>query len=320
MTWLITGGAGYIGSHVLRSFTQAGIDVVAYDSLISGRREFVGPDIELIEGDIRDYETLNRTLKTHPIDGVVHLAGFKYASISVEQPLLTYDHNVNGTMSLLRAMNDNNVDAMVFSSSAAVYGTPSEERVTEHSPTTPESPYGESKLIGEWLIADQSRATGLRHASLRYFNVVGSGHHDLYDSSPHSLFSLVMNALESKTSPQIFGDDYPTPDGTCIRDYVHVADLAHSHVEAALALQSGKQLEPIYNLGSGEGQSVRDMITTIIDVTGSDIKPVVSARRAGDPARVVANGDLASRDLDWAMRHSVRDMAQSAWNARQQHQ
>lgn len=315
MTWLITGGAGYIGSHIMRAFAESGIDVVAYDSLITGHREFVAADVELIEGDVRDYEALNRAFKNHAISGVVHLAGFKYANVSVEQPLVAYDHNVNGTLALLLAMQNNNVDAIVYSSSAAVYGTPKEERVTESSPTNPESPYGESKLIGEWAIAAQARATGLRHTSLRYFNVVGSGFEDLYDSSPHSLFSKVLTALQAGEAPQIFGDDYPTPDGTCVRDYVHVSDLAHSHVEAAKALEAGRSLEPIYNLGSGDGKTVREMVDTLLAATGSETKAEVAGRRPGDPARIVANGDLAKRDLDWEMRHSTAQMASSAWNA-----
>jgi UDP-glucose 4-epimerase len=188
--------------------------------------------------------------------------------------------------------------------------------VTEQTPTAPESPYGESKLIGEWLLRDQATATGLRHTSLRYFNVVGSGSRDLYDTSPHNLFPLVIEALLDGRTPSINGTDYPTPDGTCVRDYVHVSDLAVSHVAAARALTDGGSLEPVYNLGSGEGLSVRQIMDAMARVTGIDFEPEVRPRRAGDPARIVASGELAARDLNWRMRHDLDAMVSSAWEAR----
>jgi UDP-glucose 4-epimerase len=247
---------------------------------------------------------------------VVHLAGFKYAGVSVQRPLHTYTQNVTGTVNLLDAMAQAGVDNVVFSSSAATFGTPDTEIVTEDNDTFPESPYGESKLIGEWLIRDQGIATGLRHTSLRYFNVVGSGSDNLYDSSPHNLFPLVFEALLAGRTPRINGDDYRTPDGTCVRDYVHVADLATAHVVAARRLASGDALEPVYNLGSGQGVSVRQIMDTVREVTGIDFTPEIGPRRPGDPDRIVASGELASRDLDWAMRHDLRDMVASAWSAR----
>ena len=190
------------------------------------------------------------------MQGVVHLAGFKYAGVSVSRPLHTYQQNVTGTATLLAAMEATGVDRIVFSSSAAVYGTPDVDLVTEETPQHPESPYGESKLIGEWLLADQARATGLRHTSLRYFNVVGSGTTRVFDPSPHNLFPLVFDALIEGRTPTIYGDDYPTPDGTCVRDYIHVSDLAAAHVVAARRLDAGEPLESVYNLGSGDGVSV----------------------------------------------------------------
>ena len=259
------------------------------------------------------------TLRDHSITGVVHVAGFKYAGVSVQRPLHTYDQNVTGTVSLLRAMQDEGVDRIVFSSSAATYGTPSTDLVTEESPTRPESPYGESKLIGEWLLRDQERACDLRHTSLRYFNVVGSATDEVYDSSPHTLFPLVIEALLEGRTPRINGDDYPTPDGTCVRDYVHVGDLALSHVTAARRLSAGDSLLPVYNLGSGDGLSVREIMDAMVRCTGVDFTPEIHPRRPGDPARIVASGDLAARDLDWKMRHSIDDMVLSAWNARRAH-
>jgi UDP-glucose 4-epimerase len=317
MTWLVTGGAGYIGAHVVRAFDEVGLTAVVVDDLSSGHREFVPDDVPFVEGGILDTELLLGTLRDHEVQGVMHVAAFKYAGVSVERPLHTYQQNVAGTLSVLRAMQEAGVDKVVFSSSAATYGTPDEDTVTEQTPTRPESPYGESKLIGEWLLRDQATATGLRHTSMRYFNVVGSGTPDVYDTSPHNLFPLVIEALLAGRTPRINGDDYPTPDGTCVRDYVHVADLAISHVAAAEALAAGTALEPVYNLGSGEGLSVRQIMDAMARVTGIDFEPEIHERRPGDPARIVASGDLAARDLRWEMRHTVDEMVASAWQARQ---
>jgi UDP-glucose 4-epimerase len=317
MTWLVTGGAGYIGAHVVRAFNEVGLTAVVLDDLSSGHRQFVPDDVPFVEGSILDTELLLGTLRDHEVQGVMHVAAFKYAGVSVERPLHTYQQNVAGTLSVLRAMQEAGVDKVVFSSSAATYGTPDEDTVTEQTPTRPESPYGESKLIGEWLLRDQATATGLRHTSMRYFNVVGSGTPDVYDTSPHNLFPLVIEALLAGRTPRINGDDYPTPDGTCVRDYVHVADLAVSHVAAAEALAAGTALEPVYNLGSGEGLSVRQIMDAMARVTGIDFEPEIHERRPGDPARIVASGDLAARDLRWEMRHTVDEMVASAWQARQ---
>jgi UDP-glucose 4-epimerase len=319
MTWLVTGGAGYIGAHVVRAFIERGLDAVVVDDLSSGHREFVPDGVPFVEGTIVDTDLMARTLSEHRCTGVVHIAGFKYAGVSVQRPLHTYEQNVTGTVHLLAAMDRAEVDKVVFSSSAATFGTPDVDVVTEETATRPESPYGESKLIGEWLLRDQATATGLRHTSLRYFNVVGSGSTDVYDTSPHNLFPLVIEALLEGRTPRINGDDYPTPDGTCVRDYIHVADLAVSHVVAAQALTDGRPLEPVYNLGSGTGLSVREIMQAVARVTGIDFQPEVHERRPGDPARIVASGDLAARDLEWAMRHSLDEMVDSAWRARNAH-
>lgn len=315
MTWLVTGGAGYIGSHVVAALRAASMTPVVVDSLSSGHREFVPEGVPFVHGSILDADLVAGTMLDHGVTGVIHLAGFKYAGVSVQEPLLTYEQNVTGTAQLLKAMERAGVDKMVFSSSAATYGTPRTDIVTEETPTQPESPYGESKLIGEWLIRDQGTARGLRHTSLRYFNVVGSGAPELYDSSPHNLFPIVLRALTSGKTPRINGTDYHTEDGTCVRDYVHVADLATSHVAAAQALVAGKALERIYNLGSGDGLSVRQIMTAMAQVTGIDFDPEIGPRRAGDPDRIVADGTLAARDLDWKMRHTVEEMVASAYDA-----
>lgn len=317
MTWLVTGGAGYIGSHVVRAFVDQGLSPIVVDDLSSGHREFVPDTVPFIEGTILDEPLLAKVMTEHEVTGVVHVAGYKYAGVSVQRPLHTYEQNVTATARLLSAMASCEVDAIVFSSSAATYGTPSTEIVTETSPTSPESPYGETKLIGEWLLRDQATATGLRHTSLRYFNVVGSSTPELRDTSPHNLFPLVLDALVAGKTPRIYGNDYPTPDGTCVRDYVHVGDLAISHVAAAQALAAGTRLEPVYNLGSGTGVSVAQIMAAMATVTGINFEPEIHDRRPGDPARIVALGEMAARDLDWQMRHTLEDMVRSAWEARQ---
>ena len=319
--WLVTGGAGYIGAHIVRALTAAGITPVVLDDLSSGIAEFVPDGVPFVRASILDTEAVAQALREHKIDGVIHCAGFKYAGESVSRPLHTYRQNVTGTESLLDAMAQAGVHRLVFSSSAGVYGTPPVERVTEGTATAPESPYGETKLVGEWLIRDQVRATASGDAplvatSLRYFNVVGSGGDGVYDASPHNLFPKVIAALAAGQAPRINGVDYDTPDGTCVRDYVHVSDIAAAHVVAARKLSSGEALEPVYNLGSGEGASVSELVTELQRASGSTAEPVIGPRREGDPSRIVADGALAARDLDWATRHSLRDMAESAWSAR----
>lgn len=319
MAWLVTGGAGYIGSHIVRAFTDSGIDVVVIDDLSSGHRQFVEDGVPFVEGSILDTALVARTCTEHAVSGVVHLAGYKYAGLSVDRPLHTYEQNVTGTATLLEAMAASGVGNIVFSSSAATFGTPDVDLVTETTATAPESPYGESKLIGEWLIRGQARATGLKFTALRYFNVVGSGSDDLYDTSPYNLFPRVFEDLLAGRTPTLFGDDYDTPDGTTVRDYIHVADLAEVHVAAAQRLDAGLPVEPVYNIGSGSGSSVREIMDTVREVTEIDFTPQIAPRRAGDPARIVATGELAARDLDWVMKRGLRDMVESAWRARRTH-
>jgi UDP-glucose 4-epimerase len=302
---------------VARAFAERGITPVVVDNLSSGMAPFVPADVALVEGDILDTDLLARVLTDHGCSGVVHVAGFKYAGVSVQRPVHTYTQNVTGTTSVLAAMAAAGVSNLVFSSSAAVYGTPTTELVTEDSPQHPESPYGESKLVGEWLINDVARATdGFRGVSLRYFNVVGSATDEVYDASPHNLFPLVIEALLAGRTPRINGIDYPTPDGTCVRDYVHVGDLAISHVAAAEAMEAGRTLLPAYNLGSGTGLSVRQIMDAMAKVTGVAFAPEIGQRRPGDPARIVAAGWAAAADIEWEMRHSLEDMVGSAWSAR----
>ncbi len=317
MTWLVTGGAGYIGSHVVRAFQAADIAVVVLDDLSSGFEQFLPPGVAFEHGSVLDAKLVDHTLQEHQVEGVVHIAGFKYAGVSVERPLHTYEQNVSAMVTLMQCMEVVGADKLVFSSSAATFGTPDVEVVTETTPTMPESPYGETKLIGEWMLRAAGHATGLQHTSLRYFNVVGSGSPDLFDASPHNLFPLVFDMLVRGQTPRINGDDYATPDGTCVRDYIHVADLAEAHVAAARRLAAHEPVERVYNLGSGGGTSVREIMDAVREVTGIDFTPTVAPRRPGDPDRIVASGELAARDLDWRMRHSLQEMVSSAWQARQ---
>ena len=288
---------------------------VVLDDLSTGHESFVPSDVPFVRGSILDGGLLLDAMHEYDVTGVVHVAGFKYAGVSVTEPLHTYEQNVTGTARLLAAMESRGIDRIVFSSSAAVYGTPDTDLVTEDTPKNPQSPYGESKLIGEWLLRDQGVARGLRHTSLRYFNVVGSGDPLLYDASPHNLLPLVFTALIEGRTPRINGNDYPTPDGTNVRDYIHVADLAAAHAVAARRLDAGDALEPAYNLGSGDGSSVGEIMRAVATVTGIPFTPEIAPRRAGDPARIVAAGTLAARDLDWRMRHTLFEMVETQWIA-----
>ncbi|MFJ3761132.1 UDP-glucose 4-epimerase GalE [Streptomyces sp. NPDC090080] len=313
MTWLITGGAGYIGAHVVRAMAEAGERTVVYDDLSAGIAARVPEDVPLVTGSTLDGEKLARVLAEHEVTGVVHLAAKKQVGESVERPLHYYRENVEGLRVLLQAVTEARVGSFVFSSSAAVYGMPDVKLVTEETPCAPMSPYGETKLAGEWLVRATGRATGLSTASLRYFNVAGAARPELADTGVFNLVPMVFEKLTEGAPPRVFGDDYPTPDGTCVRDYIHVVDLAEAHVAAARALQAGPGRDLTLNIGSGEGVSVREMIDRINAVTGHDRPPTVTARRPGDPARVVASAERAAAELGWKARHDVQDMITSAW-------
>ncbi|MGW1029272.1 UDP-glucose 4-epimerase GalE [Streptomyces sp. NPDC002577] len=313
MTWLITGGAGYIGAHVVRAMTEAGERAVVYDDLSTGIAERVPAGVPLVTGSTLDRGLLDRALAEHGVTGVVHLAAKKQVGESVDEPLRYYRENVEGLRVLLEAVVAADVASFVFSSSAAVYGMPDVDLVTEETPCRPMSPYGETKLAGEWLVRAVGRAHGLATASLRYFNVAGAAAPELADVGVFNIVPMVFEKLTEGAPPRIFGADYATPDGTCVRDYIHVMDLAEAHVATAHRLAASPGTDLTLNIGRGEGVSVREMIDRINEVTGYDTPPTVTARRPGDPASVVASADRIAAELGWKAKHDVRDMITSAW-------
>ncbi|GHB71921.1 UDP-glucose 4-epimerase GalE [Streptomyces umbrinus] len=313
MTWLITGGAGYIGAHVVRAMTEAGERAVVYDDLSTGIAERVPDGVPLVVGSTLDGERVARALKDHAVTGVVHLAAKKQVGESVDLPLHYYRENVEGLRVLLQAVTAAAVPSFVFSSSAAVYGMPDVNLVTEETPCVPMSPYGETKLAGEWLVRATGRAHGLSTASLRYFNVAGAAAPELADTGVFNLIPMVFEKLTEGVPPRVFGDDYPTPDGTCVRDYIHVADLAEAHVAAARRLAAAPGTDLTLNIGRGEGVSVREMIDRINEVTGHTLAPTVTPRRPGDPPRVVASADRIAAELAWKAKYDVHDMITLAW-------
>ena len=313
-TWLITGGAGYIGSHVVRALQDSGRKVVVLDDFSSGLERKVPAGVPIVRASVADRAAVAKALRAHRVDGVIHLAAKKAAGESVTMPLYYYRENVGGMVELLAAMSEVGVAKLVYSSSAAVYGTPSENPIHENAQLAPESPYGETKVVGEWLSRNAGLADGVSWVALRYFNVAGAAHDELGDTSINNLIPMVFRALENGERPQIFGDDYPTADGTCIRDYIHVADLADAHVVAAARCESSMSAE-IFNVGRGVGSSVREVMDTIGSVLDRDIDPEVVARRVGDPPASTAATSHIEKTLGWRATNDLRAMVASAWSA-----
>jgi UDP-glucose 4-epimerase len=313
---LVCGGAGYIGSHAVYRLLEKGERVVVVDNLQTGHREAVHPDAVFCQGDIRDREFLREVFRQHDIEAVIHFAANSLVGESMEEPLKYYDNNVYGTQVLLEVMREFGVKQIVFSSTAAVYGEPKQIPIVETDPTEPTNAYGETKLAMEKMMKWADRAYGIRSISLRYFNVAGAyGTTIGEDHNPEThLIPLILKVpLGQREEIYIFGDDYDTPDGTCIRDYIHVLDLVDAHVLALNKLRNGADSD-VYNLGNGNGFSVKEVIEAARQVTGHPIPARVMARRPGDPAKLVASSDKAKRELGWEPNYpSITDIVASAW-------
>lgn len=318
VTWLVTGAAGYIGSHVVRSLLAVGHGVLAVDDLSTGLPGRLPTAASLHVLDVRDTAGLVDLMEDARVAGVIHLAAKKSPAESMADPLLYYRENVGGLQSVLEAMRQTGVGRIVFSSSSSVYGTPSASPVPESATLAPINPYGATKAVGEQLVRDCAAAYGMNAVLLRYFNVAGAADPVLGDVGVHNLVPLALRAAAENRPPQVFGTDYPTPDGTCIRDYVHVQDLAEAHLAAATSLIEQSASRPrarAFNVGTGRGYSVLEVLDAVRDVTGTPYRPVAVDRRPGDPAEVVGDVVRAERELGWRARFGLMEVIRSAWDA-----
>ncbi|MCB0950190.1 MAG: UDP-glucose 4-epimerase GalE [Mycobacterium sp.] len=306
MRILVTGGAGYIGAHVIRALEQSGHTVAALDDLSTGSRSRLSPGIALFVGSLLDEAFVESSLRAHSAEAVVHIAAKKAVEESVADPLYYYRENLVGMHRVLSAMVATGTPRILFSSSAAVYGVVSESPVIETSPTAPSSPYGWTKLMCEQMIRDVAAAHGISWSALRYFNVAGTAEPKMADRGENNLIPKVFRAITSGVRPKVFGDTYPTPDGTCIRDYIHVEDLADAHIKALEWLEKdGESL--LLNCGYGHGYSVREVIDSVERVSGVTLDVREQPRRAGDPAALIARGDKVRETLGWQPKHDDLD-------------
>lgn len=313
---LITGGAGYIGSHVNKLLNKYGYKTVVFDNLTNGHRELVKWG-RFYDGDLLDKESIRNVFLKEKIDAVMHFAAFAYVGESVKDPIKYYLNNVIGTMNLLEVMLEHNVTTFIFSSTCAIYGNPNEVPIKETHPKNPINPYGKSKLTVESMLEDFSRAYGLNYISLRYFNAAGADPEgdigEWHDPEPHLIPNVLDAALGLKKYVEIYGVDYDTPDGTCIRDFIHVCDLAEAHILALESLLQNPKSD-VFNLGTGQGFSVKEVISHVEKVTGKSVPIKVAQRREGDPSILIADPSKAERELGWKMKYDLTDIIETAWN------
>lgn len=311
---LVTGGAGYIGSHTVRVILKKGYEVVVYDNLVNGHRKSLPRGVELIEADLADVEKLDLVFAKYKFDAVVHFAGFIEAGESMKDPVKFYRNNCVNTLNLLETMMKHDVKNMIFSSTAALFGYPDQMPITEDTKMCPINVYGETKLIIEHMLRDFDIAYGLKSICLRYFNAAGADFEvgEDHDPETHLIPLILQVALGKRKEIKIFGTDYNTDDGTCVRDYIHVTDLAEAHVLALKRLlETGKSDQ--YNLGNGKGYSVRDIIETVREVTGHPIPAVKAERREGDPPILIADSTKIKKELGWTPTHDLKAIIKSAW-------
>lgn len=315
-TILVAGGAGYIGSHMTVLLVKQGYEVVVVDNLCTGHWQSVKGARKLYVGDLRDGSFLHQVFTENKIDGVINFAAFSLVGESVTNPLKYYGNNVEGAVSLLSAMKAHGVDKIVFSSTAATYGEPEKQPIEECDRTEPTNPYGATKLAIENMLKWCDRAYGIRYAALRYFNAAGSdteaGIGEDHEPESHLIPLVMKTALGQRDHIGIFGEDYPTPDGTCVRDYIHVKDLAEAHLLALEYLERGGSSD-VFNLGNGTGYSVREIIDTARRVTSKEIKAVAEPRRGGDPSVLIASNKKAAQVLGWKPSRSLEQIVADAW-------
>jgi len=313
---LVIGGAGYIGSHLVKELVQTK-DVLVLDNFSTGHRWAVHENATMIEGDMGDKDILENIFTHYPIEAVMHFAAYSLVGESVQEPGKYYQNNVAATLNLLEVMVKSNVKKIIFSSTAATYGIPEGPVITEETPTNPINPYGRSKLMMESIMKDFSKAYGLEYVILRYFNAAGADESakigEAHDPETHLIPLILQHLAGDRPSISIFGTDYDTPDGTCIRDYIHVTDLARAHILALDALLEGTKKNTIYNLGNGRGYSVREVIEACERITGKKANVTMAPPREGDPARLVASSEKIRRELGWKARYSLDDIVESAW-------
>ncbi len=323
MSVLVCGGAGYIGSHCVYELTSRGEEVVLVDNLQTGHKKAIHPEAKFYEGDIRDFDFLNNVFKENQIDAVIHFAANSLVGESMQLPLKYYSNNVHGTQILLEAMVANDVKKIVFSSTAAVYGEPESVPILETDRTNPTNTYGETKLAMEKMMKWSDIAHGIKYISLRYFNVAGAHKNGLIgeDHNPetHIIPLILQVPLGKREKIMVYGDNYPTKDGTCIRDYIHVMDLIDAHILALEKLREGYNSD-VFNLGSGSGFTVKEMIDAARKVTGHEIPAEIAERRAGDPAVLIASSEKARKILGWVPKFTdVEEVIKSAWNFHNTH-